>query len=86
MEETNVNVENKLSYEELENAANKIVADYQRLYAEYQKLNMENAFKRLDYLFKVLKYHDVLDSDFVKNCVSEIQEMMIIKDTTDNNE
>ena len=86
MEETNVNVENKLSYEELENAANKIVADYQRLYAEYQKLNMENAFKRLDYLFKVLKYHDILDADFVKNCASEIQDMMVIKDTTDNNE
>ena len=85
MEETK-NVEKKLSYDELENAANELLMQNQQMYNELQKANMANVFKRLDYLFKVLKYHDILDADFVKNCASEIQEMMIIKDTTDNNE
>ena len=56
MEETNVikmeapAVEpKKLSYEELENVAN-------NLYARLQQAEMANMFKRLDYLFKVVKY------------------------------
>ena len=59
----------KLSYEELENVAN-------NLYMRLQQADMSNMFKRLDYLFKVMKYRDAFTSEFYNKCASEI-EMMI---------
>lgn len=80
MEETK-NVENKLSYEELERAANEFMMQNQQLYNELQKLNMVNAFKRLDYLFKVIEFNTVFDTEFVNNCRDEIMDIIVIKDT-----
>lgn len=80
MEETK-NVEKKLSYDELENAANELLMQNQQMYNELQKANMANVFKRLDYLFKVLELYSLFDTDFVKACTAEIEEMMTIKDT-----
>lgn len=80
MEETK-NVENKLSYEELERAANELMMQNQQLYSELQKLNMVNAFKRLDYLFKVIEFNTVFDTEFVNNCRDEIMDIIVIKDT-----
>lgn len=75
------NVENKLSYEELERAANELMMQNQQLYNELQKLNMVNAFKRLDYLFKVIEFNTVFDTKFVDNCRDEIMDIIVIKDT-----
>lgn len=75
------NVENKLSYEELERAANELMMQNQQLYSELQKLNMVNAFKRLDYLFKVIEFNTVFDTEFVNNCRDEIMDIIVIKDT-----
>lgn len=75
------NVENKLSYEELERAANELMMQNQQLYSELQKLNMVNAFKRLDYLFKVIEFNTVFDTKFVDNCRDEIMDIIVIKDT-----
>lgn len=83
MEETK-NVENKLSYEELERAANELMMQNQQLYSELQKLNMVNAFKRLDYLFKVIEFNTVFDTEFVNNCRDEIMDIIVIKDTDKN--
>ena len=80
MEETNVNVEKKLSYEELEKAANELLMQNQQLYTELQKANMANVFKRLDYLFKVVEFNTVFDTEFVNSCTSEIKDMMTIKE------
>lgn len=74
------NVENKLSYEELERAANELMMQNQQLYNELQKLNMVNAFKRLDYLFKVIEFNTVFDTEFVNNCRDEIMDIIVIKD------
>ena len=60
------NTENKLSYEELENVAN-------NLYARLQQAEMSNMFKRLDYLFKVVKYSGAFTPAFVESCVAEIE-------------
>jgi hypothetical protein len=79
MEETK-NVEKKLSYEELEKAANELIMQNQQLYAELQKANMANVFKRLDYLFKVVEFNTVFDTEFVNNCTTEIKDMMTIKE------
>lgn len=80
MEETNVNVEKKLSYEELEKAANELLMQNQQLYTELQKANMANVFKRMDYLFKVVEFNTVFDTEFVNNCTAEIKDMMTIKE------
>lgn len=65
------NTENKLSYEELENAAN-------NLYARLQQAEMSNMFKRLDYLFKVVKYSGAFTPAFVESCVTEIEGVLTI--------
>lgn len=80
MEETNVNVEKKLSYDELENAANELLMQNQQMYNELQKANMANVFKRLDYLFKVVEFNTSFNTEFVNTCVAEIEEMMTIKE------
>lgn len=86
MEETNVNVEKKLSYEELEKAANELLMQNQQLYTELQKANMANVFKRMDYLFKVVEFNTVFDTEFVNNCTAEIKDMMTIKEDTPTKE
>lgn len=80
MEETK-NVEKKLSYDELENAANELLMQNQQMYNELQKANMSNVFKRLDYLFKVVEFNTSFNTEFVNTCVAEIEEMMTIKET-----
>lgn len=89
MEETNVmkmeapTVEpKKLTYEELENVAKELYSRCAEMANELQTLRMDNGFKRLKYLFKVLKYYSLLDSEFVKKCANEIQEMMTIPEDT----
>lgn len=79
MEETK-NVEKKLSYDELENAANELLMQNQQMYNELQKANMANVFKRLDYLFKVVEFNTAFNTEFVNTCVAEIEEMMTIKE------
>ena len=61
----------KLSYEELENVAN-------NLYMKLQQADMTNMFKRLDYLFKVMKYRDAFTVEFYNKCASEIEMMISI--------
>lgn len=72
----------KLSYEELNNVANQLSQQNKALYEKYREVQMGNAFKRLDYLFKVLEYTDknVFPEDFIQKCVDEIIEFMTIPD------
>lgn len=69
----------KPTYEQLETAAYELTEECKRLYTEYQKLSIANAFKRLDYLFKVLKYSDAFSKEFVQNCTKEIVSMMTVE-------
>lgn len=86
-ENKNINVENpqnevkKLSYEELEKIALNLQEQCQKLYSQVHELQVGMMFKRLDYLFKVLKYYSLLETNFVKKCAKEIQELL----TVDNN-
>ena len=68
---------NKLSYEELENVAN-------NLYVRLQQAEMSNVFKRLDYLFNVVKNTNVFPPEFVQQCVDEIISLITIP--TENKE
>ena len=90
-ENKNINVENpqnevkKLSYEELEKIALNLQEQCQKLYAQNQEMQVGMMFKRLDYLFKVLKYYSLLETDFVRKCAKEIQELLTV-DTSNNEE
>jgi hypothetical protein len=69
----------KLSYEQLNNVCSQLYQENQRLLREVQQLNLANMFKRLDYLFEVLKASAVIKDDaFVAQCVEEIKKAMAV--------
>lgn len=80
MEEKN---QKKLSYEELENVAKELSQQNQQLNMMIQKSNMSNAFRRLDYLFKVLECKDCFNPDFIVTCSDEIVNIMTIPEEGD---
>lgn len=73
MEENN---EKKLSYEKLKETAGQLSQQNQQLNLMLQQMNMTNAFKRLDYLFKVLEFKECFNSDFIISCSEEITSMI----------
>lgn len=82
----------KLSYDELENAAQNLSAQYQNLvnkykelYAENQELKQNNYFVRLEWLFRVIN-SDKFNPDFRNKCEEEFVNMMIPETTEENKE
>ena len=72
----------KLSYEELENAAQNLSAQYQNLverykelHAKHQELLQNNYFVRLEWLFRVIN-SDRFNVDFRTKCEEEFVNMM----------
>jgi hypothetical protein len=82
--EENVKQEEKLTYEQLENAANQLLAQNDELRRTLMELS--NAMRRLDYLFKVLDHVALFDVDFVDNCTAEIVQLMTIPEKQDPTE
>jgi hypothetical protein len=74
----------KLSYDELNNAALQLAEQNRKLYQEVQRLNTAGIIKRLEFLFDVLKYKDVFNVDFVNRTVAEIEEALTIKPQEEN--
>lgn len=68
----------KLPYEELEKVAHELDAQCQKFYMELQNANMANAFKRLDYLFKVVNNINEFPQEFAKHCIEEIVNIMTV--------
>lgn len=79
--EENVKQNEKLTYEQLENAANQLLAQNNELRRTLMELS--NAMRRLDYLFKVLDHVALFDVDFVDNCTTEIVQLMTIPEKQD---
>lgn len=81
----------KLTYEQLNDACNQLFQQNQQLYKKINELNTYNAFRRLDYLFKVVEIFNKIvapegltfTEDFVKSCIKEIQDAMTIKEEPD---
>ncbi len=72
----------KLSYEQLENAAMQL---QQRLMLAENKLrSIDFASVRLTWLFKVLKNKESFPVEFVNKCSSEIEELLTIEDTNES--
>lgn len=81
------NTQQKLSYDELNQACAELSQQNQqmqvyikKLHAQIQELGEANMMKRLDYLFAILKYSNMFTSDFVGECVEEIQEALTISE------
>ena len=68
----------KMSYEELENVAHQLSEQSRELYNKLQEMNYANLFKRLDYLFKVVEFSAMFDSDFVIKCTDEIKGILTV--------
>lgn len=68
----------KLSYEELEKVAHELHVQCQKMYSELQNANMVNAFKRLEYLFKVVEQGNKFSEGFLNDCIKEIQDTMTV--------
>lgn len=66
----------KLTYEQLEAVASQLSDQAKKLYERLQEANMSNAFRRLDYLFKVIEFGPMFPDGFVERCAGEIQAMM----------
>lgn len=76
-EQSQAKQEKQLTYDQLNAACNQLLQQNVQLRKQVSDLNVSIAFKRLDYLFKVLEYHDVIkDNDFLISCVNEIKETL----------
>ena len=78
----------QLSYEDLKNIAGQLQQQNMQMRKALSELNYENMFKRLDYLFEVVKVPHMFSYEFVSKCTEEIQNMLTIpeKDKEDNSE
>lgn len=83
-EEKPVETKAKLSYEELENLCRQLSNQSKQLYQKLQEQNNFNAFKRLDYLFKVMEFAIQFDSTFVEKCTKEIEQIMTLDEVETN--
>ena len=72
------NKQQKLTYEQLNDACNQLWQQNKQLVARNRELENFAMNKRLDYLFKVLELSNQFSSDFVVNCSSEIEQAMTI--------
>lgn len=82
----------KPTYEELQAQVSKYeqeIAAYKglnnQLYQQLMGANMQNLYKRLDYLFMVVRYEDSFKSDFVVSCIEEIQQIMTPVESKEDN-
>ncbi len=73
---------NKLTYEQLEMVCGQLRETVNNLNNQLQANNMFNAFKRLDYLFEVLKAKDIFKEygkyEFIQKCVDEVVDTLNI--------
>lgn len=77
----------KLTYEQLNEACAQLYQQNQVLSKQLQQQNMALMFKRLDYLFMVLKYNEVIDDrEFIEACVDEIKEALTTDKAEGNSE
>lgn len=66
----------KLTYEQLEQAANQLLAQNNEL--RKTLIELSNAMRRLDYLFKVLDHVHLFDDEFVEKSIAEIKQLMTL--------
>lgn len=76
--------EQKLTYDQLNQACNQLFQQNQYLNKQLKELNTYNMFKRLDYLFKVVEFASTFkDAEFVNYCTDEIKDALVIPENTE---
>ena len=68
----------KRTYEQLEAENNQLRQQIEAMYRQMQQMNMANVFKRLDYLFNVVKERTAFPKDFVERSTNEIVNLLTI--------
>lgn len=77
--EENSKEQKKLSYEELENVAVQLQRRCVELERKLRDIGI--ASFRLEYLFKVIENKDNFSSDFIGDCIKEVEDILTIKDS-----
>ena len=87
MEENNTE-KKKLSYEQLENVCHQLSEQAKAMYQKLQEANLTNSFKRLDYLFEVVRKPEIFADypEFYNNCRAEIVTALTIPESTETEE
>lgn len=82
-QKSKVNRENKLTYEQLNDACNQLLQQNRQLIQRTRELEQFALNKRLDYLFKIIEFNKMFSSDFVVSCTEEIEQAMTIPQEED---
>lgn len=82
-QKSKVNRENKLTYEQLNDACNQLLQQNRQLIQRSRELEQFALNKRLDYLFKIIEFNKMFSSDFVVSCTEEIEQAMTIPQEED---
>jgi len=79
----NVKETKKLTYEELENVCHQLSEQARVLYQKLQNANLENSFRRLDYLFEVVRKPEIFADcpEFYNSCKQEIVGALTVPET-----
>lgn len=70
----------KLSYEELEAAANQLVQINNKMNQQLKEQDYGNFHQRMAYLFEIIRYHkdELFSKDFINNAVKEIESVLTL--------
>lgn len=70
--------EQKYTYDELTQICSNLAQQNDYLLKQMKKMDMANMFKRLDYLFEVVKYGQAFPKEFTDKCVKEIEQAITL--------
>lgn len=76
----------KIPYAELEKMAIQLSQQNKEMYSQLQSMENGLAIKRLEFLFKVVKYKEAFTSDFVTTCIQEIEASLSMPEETTSEE
>lgn len=83
--ETNIKEKNtEPTYEQLKNFVDQLAMQNRALREQVMHLSNEASYKRIEYLFDVLKYNHLFPSDFVSKCTLEIEEALTIENDNED--
>ena len=80
MKKTEGPMQSKLSYEQLSEICRQMQMQNQKLQVQLQQMGDFNFFKRLEFLFEVVKNYTMFDNFFVEKVVKELKELLYPKE------
>lgn len=70
----------KLPYDQLENIAKQLYEQLAKAEQEMKRLNQSNLITRVNILFRVVENSDKFNSQFVQDCVDELESLIHLPD------